>query len=113
MTTKEITRNTAVERYTKDWPVIWRVVAPAAGSYDHDMVFLETESREEAIKFFRTSRRSGYPVRVEKVCCGPLPQDYECALTKWRNLNAQNPGSAMRRIPAAWSKQKSAAGSAS
>lgn len=32
----------------EQWPIIWRVVAPACGSYDHDMVFLETESEEAA-----------------------------------------------------------------
>ena len=38
----------AIER----WPIIWRVVAPGCGSYDHDMVFLETSSEKEARQRF-------------------------------------------------------------
>jgi hypothetical protein len=55
------------------WPVFWRVVAPGAGSYNHDMVFLETEDEAKARKSFRTLRRGRWPVRLERISCGPLP----------------------------------------
>lgn len=84
------------------WPVIWRVTAPAAGSYDNDMVFLETESEPEAVKRFGSLRRSGCPVRLEQVRCGPLPKGYQKPLADTRDANAQNPGTEMGPIPAAW-----------
>ena len=66
----------------ESWPVIWRVVSPGAGSYDHDMVFLETESEAYAVKQYASLRRSDYPVRIEQVRCGPLPADYVKQLTE-------------------------------
>ncbi len=87
----------------ENWPVIWRVVAPGAGSYDHDMVFLETESEADAVKQYTRLRRGGYPVRIEQVRCGPLPARYVEKLPELRGMNAQNPGTKMREIPGAWS----------
>jgi hypothetical protein len=88
----------------ENWPVIWRVVSPAAGSYDHDMVFLETENEADASKEYRSLRCGGWPVRIEQVRCGPLPDGYSDSLNEIRSLNAQNAGTKMRAIPGAWSK---------
>ena len=87
----------------ENWPVIWRVVSPGAGSYDHDMVFLETESEADAVKQYQRLRRTGWPVRIEQVRCGPLPADFIKDLAIVRDANAQNPDTKMREIPGAWS----------
>ena len=50
-----------VKSKIENWPVIWRVVAPGAGSYDHDMVYLETESEPDAVKQYTRLRRGGSP----------------------------------------------------
>jgi hypothetical protein len=84
------------------WPVLWRVTAPACGSYDHDMVFLETEDEREARKRHALLRRGGWPVRLERLQCGPLPAKAGVPLKELRAANAQNPGTAMRKVPAYW-----------
>ena len=96
------------EAYGADWPIIWRLVCPGAGSYDHDMVFLETTSKDEAIKEFRSLRCRGYPCRVERIHCGPLPQGFEDKLADLRSCNLQNPGTSLREIPGAWTKEGAA-----
>jgi hypothetical protein len=72
------------------WPIVWRVTAPAAGGYDHDVVFLEAEQEEEARERLEAVRESGFPARLERVACGPLPGDPRAA-----------PGGRPRREPAA------------
>ena len=84
------------------WPVVWRVVAPAAGSYDHDMTFLETEDEAEAQRQLEALRCSGSPVRLERVQCGPMPRGSQAALSSLRAVNAQNPGAAMRDVLGSW-----------
>jgi hypothetical protein len=84
------------------WPVIWRVVAPGAGSYDHDTVFTETHREEDARHTHRSLCRSGYPVRLERVQCGPLPAASETSLAEMRAHNPQNPGTQLRRVPGHW-----------
>jgi len=84
------------------WPVIWRVVAPACGSYDHDMVFLQTEDEQEARSRWLGLRRRDWPVRLERVQCGPLPAKAKAKLKEVRETNAQNEGAQMREIPAYW-----------
>jgi hypothetical protein len=86
----------------KKWPVIWRVVAPACGIYDHDMVFLESESEREARARWLTLRRRDWPVRLERVQCGPLPAQAKEKLNEVRVTNGQNEGAPMREIPAYW-----------
>jgi hypothetical protein len=84
------------------WPVIWRVVAPGAGSYDRDMVFLETPIEADARSCCTSTRRQGLPTRLERVSVGPLPKGSEATLAELRGANAQTPGTKMRAIPAAW-----------
>jgi hypothetical protein len=48
------------------WPVIWRVVAPGAGSYDQDMVVCETADEAQARGVYRDRRSGGYTVRLER-----------------------------------------------
>jgi hypothetical protein len=85
------------------WPVIWRVVAPSAGSYDHDMVFIETADEQVARTHFRSLRRTGYPVRLERISCGPLPRGADERLLELRKATPQNVGAGMRQVPGAWS----------
>ena len=108
MATSDSTEPNPPEAYGAEWPIIWRLVCPGAGSYDHDMVFCETTSKDEAIKQFRSLRRDGCPCRVERVHCGPLPRDFQDELQKLRSYNDQNPGTSLRRIPGAWSKVRAA-----
>jgi hypothetical protein len=84
------------------WPIVWRVVAPTAGSFNHDMVFIETEDEEEARKSFRGLRRQSWPVRLERVSCGPLPPQATANIVLLRATNAQNPGGEPRNLLAAW-----------
>ena len=56
------------------WPIVWRVAMPAAGSFNHDMTMLETTDEAEARRIFGNLRRVRYPVRLERVSCGPLPK---------------------------------------
>jgi len=84
------------------WPVVWRVVAPACGSYDQDMVFLETESEKEARHQFHSLRCCEWPVRLERVHCGPLPAKAKTSLKQLRGANVQNPGTRMRKVAAYW-----------
>jgi hypothetical protein len=89
------------------WPVVWRVVAPAAGSYDHDMVYLATEDEGQARSFYRELRRGHHPVRLERVSCGPLPQDAKDVLDQMRSASPQNPGSSIGEIPGFWQEAQS------
>ena len=84
------------------WPVVWRVTAPAAGGYDHDLVFLETENEDQARRYLAGVRRSGFPARLERVACGPLPGDARAALPALRAESPQNPGARMRQVLGAW-----------
>jgi hypothetical protein len=86
------------------WPVVWRVVIPGAGSYDHDWVMVETEDEAEARGDYRARRSGGWPVRLEKVQCGPLPKDHKAAIAETRAASPQNPGSKARPILGAWTK---------
>jgi hypothetical protein len=98
-------RTAAHPERPETWPVIWRVVAPSAGCYDRDMVFLETEDEGEARKGYKAQRSAGWPVRIERVSCGPLPQAAEGSLAKVRSANAQNPGANMRPVLGYWERQ--------
>jgi hypothetical protein len=82
--------------------VIWRVVAPCAGSYDHDTVYVETESEEDARHMHRNLLRTGYPVRLERVQCGPLPAGAKTSLAEQRSGNPQELGTQLRHIPGYW-----------
>ena len=97
-------RNDVELRENDHWPIVWRVVAPACGSYDTDMVFIETTDGDAAMKKFRSCRRSRLPVRIERVSCGPLPKGAMELLIEIRNSNRQNPGTSLRSIEAAWSR---------
>lgn len=88
------------------WPVLWRVVAPTAGSFNQDMVFMETEDEKEAEKSLRGLRRQGWPVRLERVACGPLPPQALSSIVLLRATNAQNPGGEPRPLLAAWGVQR-------
>lgn len=91
-------------RHPESWPVIWRVVVPTGGSYNHDLVMTETESEAEARDSYRSLRHAKWPVRLEKVLCGPLPKDGAKAIAEARKASPQNPGSAPRPVLGAWSK---------
>lgn len=84
------------------WPCVWRVLAPRAGSYDHDMIYLETEDETKARQCHGDLRRGGHPVRLERVACGPLPVGARANLAKLRSANAQTPGTQLRAIAGAW-----------
>ena len=84
------------------WPVIWRVVAPGAGSFGHDMVFTETEVERDARTQLVQLLRQGLPVRLERVACGPLPPGAVPNIVLLRASNAQNPGGTARPVLAAW-----------
>jgi hypothetical protein len=84
------------------WPVIWRVVAPGAGSYDHDWVMCETDDEAEARRIYIERRRGGFPVRLERVSCGPLPKGFTSKLAKLRASKPQNPGTRLRPVLAGW-----------
>ncbi|HEY6483948.1 MAG TPA: hypothetical protein VIY54_10535, partial [Steroidobacteraceae bacterium] len=66
--------NKPTPKSVKTWPILWRVVAPGAGSYDQDMVFIETADEAEARRSHAYLRRKKFPVRLERVACGPLPK---------------------------------------
>ena len=87
------------------WPIVWRVVAPAAGGYDHDMVFLETDDETEARRRLDSVRESGFPARLERVACGPLPGDARKALSALRAESPQNPGADMREVLGHWEQR--------
>jgi hypothetical protein len=87
------------------WPVVWRVVAPAAASYNHDWVFLETEDEAEARQAYRNLRAGGeWTVRIERVSCGPLPKAAKVSLGELRAMNPQNPGAKMRPVLGYWER---------
>jgi hypothetical protein len=87
------------------WPIVWRVVMPQCGAYDHDCVFLETEDEHEARARLRSMRKGKYPVRLERVHCGPLPTDSKPRLAKWRDANLQIPDTSLRDIAGYWEAQ--------
>lgn len=87
------------------WPAFWRVVAPACGSYDHDMIGCQTEDETEARRYFKSFRTTGLPVRLEFVRSGPLPKGYMETLRLLRASNAQNPGTEMQPVLRAWTNQ--------
>lgn len=80
------------------WPVVWRVVAPRAGSYNYDGTFFETQVEAEARKWLKRCRADGYPVRLERIACGPLPVGSRASLQRMRNRGTQNPGAT--KLPA-------------
>ena len=80
------------------WPIVWRVVAPAAGSRNRDMMMLQTDDEREARKRYGYLRRGGWPVRIECVQCGPLPEDARPKLAELRVANGQAQG--QKRLPA-------------
>lgn len=93
-------------RKIETWPVVWRVVIPAAGSYDHDWLVAESADESAARKAHREHRTLGYPVRLERVSCGPLPVNAQATLDKLRNSNAQIPGTTMREDLGMWSETR-------
>jgi hypothetical protein len=86
------------------WPVIWRVTAPACSSYGADWVFLETDDEDNARKEYANLRRTGYPVRLERMQCGPLPNGAMQALAKLRASNQQNPGETAPEVMGFWTR---------
>jgi hypothetical protein len=100
--TRSAPRSAPNPRDPSTWPVIWRVLAPHAGSYDHDSVYIETAKESDARSCYAHLRRRGYPVRLERVSVGPLPKGAEATLAEHRAMNPQNPGTTMRPIPGAW-----------
>jgi hypothetical protein len=91
-------------RNPDNWPVIWRVTAPACASYGRDWIFVETECEAEARRVFHASRCGGYPVRLERVQCGPLPEYAPQALKQLFDAHAQTAGAAMR-VSGHWTVQ--------
>jgi hypothetical protein len=47
-------------------------------------------------------RCADWPVRLERVQCGPLPAKAKTALNQVRAANEQNPGTQIREIAAYW-----------
>ena len=90
--------------HPETWPAFWRVVAPKAGSYDHDMVFIETPDEDKARKEHANLRRAEWPVRLERVSCGPLPPNAAPDLERVRSANTQNADTQMPPVLAAWSR---------
>jgi len=95
-------RKSAEPQHYDSWPVYFRVVAPACGSYDHDMVFIETEDEAEARSTLKGLLSGGHPVRLERVQAGPLPAAYRPTLQRQRELSPQNAGTTMRPVIAGW-----------
>lgn len=100
-----MTKQTKSTQHADTWPVVWRVVAPGAGSYDRDMVFAEVEHEDMARRELAAARRAGWPVRLERIACGPLPPNAERRLIELRSTNAQNAGAEMRKIGGMWSSR--------
>ena len=92
----------ASARSPDTWPIIWRVVAPGAGNYGHDMVFIETDDEEAARQEYVGLRRTQWPVRLEQVRCGPLPGGAEGSLRKIHDAGLQNSGETLRPVVGAW-----------
>lgn len=86
------------------WPVIWRIVMPAAGSYNLDWVVMQTDDEAAARKSYRVQRAGGWPVRLERVSCGPLPKAATDSLAKLRSANAQHPGAKMPAVLGYWER---------
>lgn len=84
------------------WPVIWRVVAPRAGNYNNDMVFIETDDEREARRHYFGLRSAGWPVRYERVQCGPLPTGAMARLEALRAAGAQNAGDDFPHVAGYW-----------
>ena len=87
------------------WPVIWRVVAPRAGSYNSDFVVWEDQDEGVARRIYGQRRREGWAVRLERVCCGPLPKEAEAFLKELRTQTPQNPGAEMPAVLGYWERQ--------
>jgi hypothetical protein len=102
-------KSSASSANVDQWPVIWRVVAPNCGSYGHDMLFIETADEGSAREKYRSLRCAQWPVRLERVQCGPLPANAKSDLAKLYGANAQNPGDVMRAIPGRWTRGKAVA----
>jgi hypothetical protein len=86
----------------EQWPVLWRVVAPRCGDHDSDITFIETEDEAAARRYFHASRCADYPVRLERVQCGPLPANARVMLKRWRDAAVQSAGTHLREVPAHW-----------
>ena len=84
------------------WPIVWRVAMPAAGSFNYDMTMLETTDEAEARRIWGNLRRVRYPVRLERVSCGPLPKGARKELASFWRGNQQNPGAKMRKVLGYW-----------
>lgn len=87
------------------WPTIWRIVAPGAGGYGHDMVYAETEDEAEARRMYHAHLCSGHPVRLERVACGPLPTGADRALDRLRAVSPQNPGTERAPVLGLWTRE--------
>lgn len=54
------------------WPVFWRVTMPAVRDSDNDWLWFETADESQARRRCTALRRSGWPVRLERVQQQPL-----------------------------------------
>jgi hypothetical protein len=68
--------------------VLWRVTAPAAGNDEGDITLVETPSEAAARKSYERLRTSRWPVRLERVRCGP---------TRWRQVTDRSARESMIR----------------
>lgn len=92
----------------ESWPIVWRVVFPACGNNGRDMVMLESPDAAEARSRYLGTRRGGYPVRLERVSCGPLPGNFEDRRAEWlapvkgqgNSLNLSDPAKSRSNKPA-------------
>jgi hypothetical protein len=57
------------------WPIVYRVVTPAASGHDHDRVICETTDEGHARRQLKIVCRD-LPVRLEIARVGPLPRAY-------------------------------------
>jgi hypothetical protein len=68
------------------------------------MVFCETEDEGEAKQTYRSLRAGRWAVRIERVSCGPLPEEAKVPLADARGANPQNPGTKMRPVLGYWER---------
>jgi hypothetical protein len=85
------------------WPIFWRVVAPAAGADGRDVVFTEADDRAEAQRLYDRLHSSGYPVRLERVSCGPLPTNAALILGSERFAMQRHATTSLREVLGVWS----------
>ena len=97
------TRRSPNPRDPSTWPVVWRVVAPACSTDGDDWVFAEFDDEKEARKSYGQLRRTHYPVRLERVQCGPLPAGATDALARLLRSNA-GAGEALGEISGFWTR---------